>query len=280
MPGTTKQVNIRDARTPEQALTIARARISDLSDEYAQKADAAAVEGDMQMHESHAENTTGLEKAWMLLGDLLRELNEHELNEQGRQPPYQPNPSEPMNDTTAQGTAQDTPQGPEPDRYEYYRDTTTDGCVIAIDPDLTRPDELHEGYAGTFDRANSPVLWEAVAPKVLGERLTVEEAKEIHPRLFERMEADRVRNQRAEASAHDPTGREWIQVGTDPLRYEYGRTGATHGRPTDVLAYVEREPSGYFRWAVYRGNQEAKAAPSRAEAQERALATLRERDVL
>ena len=79
MNDTTKQANIRDARTPEDALTIARARISDLSDKYARKADAAAVEGDMQMHQSHAENTTGLEKAWMLMGDLL-----HELNEQGR----------------------------------------------------------------------------------------------------------------------------------------------------------------------------------------------------
>ena len=185
-----------------------------------------------------------------------------------------------MPDTEAHDTAQETPQEPAQGRYEYYRDTTTEGCVIAIDPDLTRPDGLHEGYAGTFDHPNSGVSWNAVAPEVLGERLTTEEAKELHPRLFERMEADRVRNQRAEASAHDPTGRAWIQVGSDPLRYEYGRTGAPHGRPTDVLAYVEREPSGYFRWAVYRGNQEAKAAPSRAEAQERALATLHERDAL
>ena len=84
----------------------------------------------------------------------------------------------------------------------------------------------------------------------------------------------------AQQTPQDATGREWIQVGTDPLRYEYGRTGATHGRPTDVLAYVEREPSGYFRWAVYRGTNDPKAAPSRAEAQERALATLHERDAL
>lgn len=172
------------------------------------------------------------------------------------------------------------------DTYEYHVDAKADGCVIAIDPTLERSDGLHEGYAGTFDRTNSPVSWGAVAPEVLGKQLTRSEAKELHPRLFERIEADRKRNQRAQAqrtpqeSAQDATGRAWIQVGTDPLRYEYGRTGAVHGRPTDVLAYVEREPSGYFRWAVYRGNQEAKAAPSRAEAQERALATLQERDAL
>jgi hypothetical protein len=70
-----------------------------------------------------------------------------------------------------------------------------------------------------------------------------------------------------------------MQVGTDPLRYEYGRTGAVHGRPADALAYVEREPSGGFRWGVYRGEHDSKAAPSLQEAQERAIATLKERGV-
>ena len=76
MNDTTKQANMRDARTPEDALKIARARISDLSDEYARKADAAAWDGDMQMHEAHGSKTDGLEQAWMLMGDLLHELNE------------------------------------------------------------------------------------------------------------------------------------------------------------------------------------------------------------
>ena len=79
MPGTTKHANIQDARTPEDALKIARARISDLSDEYARKADAAAWNGDMQMYESYAANEPGLERAWVLMGELL-----HELNEQGQ----------------------------------------------------------------------------------------------------------------------------------------------------------------------------------------------------
>ena len=77
MNDTTKQANIRDARTPEDALTIARARISEALDERARKADAAASEGDMQLHESHAAKEPGLEQAWMLMGELLHELNEH-----------------------------------------------------------------------------------------------------------------------------------------------------------------------------------------------------------
>jgi hypothetical protein len=82
--------------------------------------------------------------------------------------------------------------------YAYYADGKASGCVIAIDPELKRSDGLHEGYAGTFDRPNSPVSWGAVAPDVLGERLTRSEAKEIHPRLFERIEADRKRNEDAQ----------------------------------------------------------------------------------
>ena len=73
--------------------------------------------------------------------------------------------------------------------------------------------------------------------------------------------------------------REWLKVGPNPERYEYGRTGAVHGRPADALAYVEREPSGGFRWGVYRGEHDPKAAPSLQEAQERAIATLKERGV-
>ena len=79
MPDTTKQADITEARTPKQALEIARARISEALDDYARKADAAAWDGDTQMHEAHGSKTDGLEQAWMLMGDLL-----HEINEQGR----------------------------------------------------------------------------------------------------------------------------------------------------------------------------------------------------
>lgn len=81
------------------------------------------------------------------------------------------------------------------------------------------------------------------------------------------------------SAASSTNAREWMQVGTDPLRYEYGRPGASHGRPADVLAYVERERSGRFRWDVYRGTRTGKAAPSLQEAKQRALDTLEERGV-
>ena len=76
MNDTTKHTDITKARTSEDALKIARARISEALDEYARKADAAACKGDMQMHESYGANEPGLERAWMLMGDLLHELNE------------------------------------------------------------------------------------------------------------------------------------------------------------------------------------------------------------
>jgi len=68
--------DITKARTPEQALKIARARANEQLEEYARKADTAAWEGDTQMYESYAAKMTGLEQASMLLGDLLHELNQ------------------------------------------------------------------------------------------------------------------------------------------------------------------------------------------------------------
>lgn len=68
--------DITKARTPEQALKIARARISELSDEYVRKADAAAWDGDASMADFYGAKEPGLEQAWVLMGDLLHELNE------------------------------------------------------------------------------------------------------------------------------------------------------------------------------------------------------------
>mgnify|MGYP006445555557 CR=1 FL=1 len=76
MNDTTKQTNMQDARTPEDALKIARARISDLMDEYVQKADAAAWDGDASLADFYGAKEPGLEQAWVLMGDLLYELNE------------------------------------------------------------------------------------------------------------------------------------------------------------------------------------------------------------
>ena len=79
MNDTTKHTDIRAARSPEDALRIARACIRNLSDECARKADAAAWDGDASMADFYGAKEPGLEMAWMLMEDLL-----HELNEQSR----------------------------------------------------------------------------------------------------------------------------------------------------------------------------------------------------
>ena len=71
--------------------------------------------------------------------------------------------------------------------------------------------------------------------------------------------------------------RHWIKVGDDPLRYEYGRKNDHPEAPAvkDQLAYVEEEAhSSYFHWETYRTHEKG-AAPSRREAQKKALQALR-----
>jgi hypothetical protein len=74
------------------------------------------------------------------------------------------------------------------------------------------------------------------------------------------------------------SGRCWIKVGEDPLRYEYGRKNDSPGAPTiqDQLAYVEEEKcSSYFHWETYRSHKKG-ARPSREEAQAAATEVLKE----
>ena len=47
-----------------------------------------------------------------------------------------------------------------------------------------------EGFASMYDRPNSPVSWVDISPNRLGEKLTEAEARDIHPRLFERLERE------------------------------------------------------------------------------------------
>jgi len=71
--------------------------------------------------------------------------------------------------------------------------------------------------------------------------------------------------------------REWIKVGDDPLRYEYGRENKNPIGPAikDQLAYVKEEKySSYFHWETYRSHEKG-AKPSRKEAQEAAVQTLK-----
>jgi len=79
-----------------------------------------------------------------------------------------------------------------------------------------------------------------------------------------------------------PPQREWIKAGEDPPRYEYGRRNDDPGSPsiTDQMAYVEEEKhSSYFHWETY-GSHEKGAKPSRKEAQQAAIETLRNEERL
>jgi len=79
----------------------------------------------------------------------------------------------------------------EPD-LEFHRNPDQERSVFAIGTGTkeSRSDGLVEGFASTFDRPNSPVDWISIDPEMLGERVTEEEAREIHPRLFEQIDED------------------------------------------------------------------------------------------
>lgn len=72
---------------------------------------------------------------------------------------------------------------------QFYRNPEQEGSVFAIGKETKkkRGDGLVEGFASTFDRPNSPVDWVSIDPDRLGERIPEEEAREIHPRLFEHL---------------------------------------------------------------------------------------------
>ena len=68
----------------------------------------------------------------------------------------------------------------------FYEDSRTAGNVIAVGP--VRDDGRVEGYRATFERKDSPVSWGAVSTNALGDRLTEAEARDVHPRLFEKID--------------------------------------------------------------------------------------------
>lgn len=92
------------------------------------------------------------------------------------------------------------------DDYMFFQDAGegSDENVIALVKNRAMktgegdPEELYRdplsgfftGYAATFFHANSGVSWGSVHSDNLGKRLSEEEAREIHPRLFERLERD------------------------------------------------------------------------------------------
>lgn len=74
--------------------------------------------------------------------------------------------------------------------YEFYVDSGSEGNVLAISTETRRrrPDGLEEGFAATFDHLNSSVSWTKIDPSMLGDSIPEEKAREIHPRLFERLD--------------------------------------------------------------------------------------------
>lgn len=76
----------------------------------------------------------------------------------------------------------------------------------------------------------------------------------------------------------DQQDREWIKVGPDPLRYEFGHRNDNPFSPAikDQLAYVEEEKySAYFRWETYTEHDKG-SEPTVEEAQEAAIQALEE----
>jgi hypothetical protein len=69
----------------------------------------------------------------------------------------------------------------------FFEDRSTPGNVVAVGP--VRDDGRVEGYCSTYERENSPVSWNQIPSDALGDRLTESEAREMHPRLFEKIGA-------------------------------------------------------------------------------------------
>jgi len=78
-------------------------------------------------------------------------------------------------------------RNPPPSDLTFYEDTRTPGNVIAVAP--AEDDGRVEGYRATYERGDSPVSWGAVSTDALGDRLTEDEARNVHPRLFEKIDA-------------------------------------------------------------------------------------------
>ena len=81
--------------------------------------------------------------------------------------------------------------------YEFYKDKDSEYdnvlAVAYIDPTVLytkRTGTFYEGLAPTFFHSNSGVHWGCFPEKSLGRQLTEKEAREIHPRLFERIAYD------------------------------------------------------------------------------------------
>ncbi|AUO79000.1 hypothetical protein [Salinibacter phage M8CC-19] len=81
--------------------------------------------------------------------------------------------------------------------YALYREKTSEGNVIAIDLNASEVwADLNgwQGYAALHERPNSPVTWTTGHNCTLGERISEEEAREVHSLLFKRLDRDETRD--------------------------------------------------------------------------------------
>ena len=76
--------------------------------------------------------------------------------------------------------------------YDFYADPDTDQSVFAVSGEMERPDGMVEGFAAVHDRPNSSVSWTTIHPSLLGDQLSEDKARERHPRLFERLDKERL----------------------------------------------------------------------------------------
>lgn len=73
--------------------------------------------------------------------------------------------------------------------YEFYRDTISDHENVVAVAYLNPFNGEYEGFTPTFYHDNSGVSWGGIPHQALGEKLTEKKAREIHPRLFERIDS-------------------------------------------------------------------------------------------
>lgn len=72
--------------------------------------------------------------------------------------------------------------------YRFFRDAVSPGNVLAIDWNIYTKHGRTEGLVGTYSWPNSTVCWCSVGEDMLRDELTEEEAREIHPEMFEHIE--------------------------------------------------------------------------------------------
>jgi hypothetical protein len=79
------------------------------------------------------------------------------------------------------------------DPFGFYLEP--DGTVLAVHTSVYRQSsegKIYEGFGALYSQANSPVVWTSISEDYLGlcRKITRREARQRHPALFARIEAD------------------------------------------------------------------------------------------